>query len=422
MQIFTVPGDGTPAVIDNAATLKLAIAELQDGSGPIAIDAERASGYRYSSRAYLIQLYRRDGGLHLIDPIPLIGSAEVAVLDDLIQSAESVIHASSQDLECLRDFGINPVELFDTELGARIAGCERVGLGALCESLLGIQIAKEHSAVDWSIRPLKQEWLDYAALDVAVLLDIRDAVEKILIESGKLDWARQEFANSLRLTPPKVRKNPWRRTSGMHQIKSRFELALIRELWMARDLRAQELDLAPGRLLSDAVIVDLAKHKPEKLEDMLALPIIKERIRNDLQRSHLKEWWKVLSGAYQIDQDHWPEMRARGESIPHPKIWREKFPVAFMHLQHARLALAELATEKRMPVENLVSPESVRNLIFDEARERVIPFSQSSKGLVVDFLKECGARPWQIELVSELLARALSEHEPPVAAPAVVEE
>ncbi|NCW75791.1 MAG: ribonuclease D, partial [Actinobacteria bacterium] len=166
METLTVPKGGTPPVIESRSELLAAVEALKAGAGPIAIDAERASGYRYSARAYLIQIFRRGGGLHLLDPIALSEAPELNQLNDLLSSEESVIHASSQDLDCLREIGLDPKILFDTELGARIAGCERVGLGALCENLLGLQIAKEHSAVDWSYRPLKQEWLDYAALDV----------------------------------------------------------------------------------------------------------------------------------------------------------------------------------------------------------------------------------------------------------------
>ena len=189
MRALHVPDGGTPDVIDNLSSLRSAISQLASGEGPIAIDAERASGFRYSARAYLIQLFRRSGGLHLIDPIAINSDSAarevIAELNEVIGSTEVVIHASTQDLPCLREFGINPQSLFDTELGARIAGCARVGLGSLCETLLDIALAKEHSAVDWSIRPLQQEWLDYAALDVAILVDLRDKVAELLDSQGK---------------------------------------------------------------------------------------------------------------------------------------------------------------------------------------------------------------------------------------------
>lgn len=191
MRAIQVPDHGTPPVVEDSEALKKSIAEIAQGRGPIAIDAERASGFRYSARAYLIQIFRRGGGLHLIDPIAInadkSSAAAIAALNELIASEEVVIHASTQDLPCLREFGINPQRLFDTELGARIAGCPRVGLGSLCESLLEVSLAKEHSAVDWSIRPLQQEWLDYAALDVEVLIDLRDRVAELLSAQGKLD-------------------------------------------------------------------------------------------------------------------------------------------------------------------------------------------------------------------------------------------
>ena len=413
MRNLTSPEGGTPPVIETTEALSRAISELASGTGPIAIDAERASGYRYSSRAYLIQLFRRGGGLHLIDPIPLAGSTLIGELNELISGEESVIHASSQDLECLRDFGIDPKALFDTELGARIAGCERVGLGPLCENLLEISLAKEHSAVDWSHRPLKSEWLDYAALDVAILLDVRDKVEELLIASGKLEWAKEEFENSLKQTYIKVKKDPWRRTSGMHQIKSRFELAIIRELWLARDLVAKEIDLAPGRLLSDAVLIEVARQKPDSFENFVALPIIKEKIRNDIQRSYLEKWWKVIHGSYSIAEPHWPEMRARGEALPPPRAWREKFPIAFMHLQHARLFLGEISEQLNIPVENLIQPDLVRKILFDDGKERVWELSDASQSEIRATLLEAGARNWQVKVAVEPIARSLTMSEPP---------
>ena len=413
METLTVPQGGTPSVIESRSDLLLAIEALRAGAGPIAIDAERASGYRYSARAYLIQIFRRNGGLHLLDPIPLAGAPELLQLNELLSHEESVIHASSQDLDCLREFGLDPKILFDTELGARIAGCERVGLGALCETLLGVQIAKEHSAVDWSHRPLKQEWLDYAALDVAVLLDIRDGVEKLLIHGGKLEWAKEEFANSLKISPPKVRRDPWRRVSGMHQIKSRFELALIRELWTARDNVARELDIAPGRLLSDAVIIELARKKPETYEELLELQIVREKIRHEHQKSELKTWWKILSGGYEMDQSHWPEMRARGDGMPPPKIWRDKFPIAYIHYQHARLLLGAVSDALKIPLENLISPELVRRVTFNEGKEQIYKDPSDRKSFVEATLTAGSARPWQIRLSVEPLANALANTEPP---------
>ena len=179
------PKFGLPKLIESESEFESALEHLDKGKGPIAVDAERASGFKYSARAYLIQLNRKDGGLHLIDPISVGNSKLWGQFNSAFHDEEWILHASTQDLNCLRELGLNPSKIFDTELGGRIAGFDRVGLGSLCEELLELQLAKEHSAVDWSTRPLKTEWLNYAALDVDVLIDLRDEVEKVLIEIGR---------------------------------------------------------------------------------------------------------------------------------------------------------------------------------------------------------------------------------------------
>ncbi|MGA0901541.1 MAG: HRDC domain-containing protein [Candidatus Nanopelagicaceae bacterium] len=413
MRNLTAPDGGTPKVIESEVEFLRALKELEGGVGPIAIDAERASGFRYSPRAYLIQLNRREGGLHLLDPIALQNSPHIKRLSALISQNESIIHASSQDLPCLRDFGIHPAKLFDTELGARIAGFPKVGLAPLCESLLEISLAKEHSAVDWSIRPLRSEWLDYAALDVAVLIDLRDKVEATLRDSNKLTWAEEEFAAALKMELLKPRAEPWRRTSGMHQIRSRFELALIRALWQARDEIAKEIDLAPGRLLNDAVIIELARNKPKLRDEFLNLPIVKMRIRSEIQASYIDRWLIVLNNAYQIPEANWPEMRARGDSLPAPKVWRDKFPIANAQLLHARSNLAEISKQFSIPQENLISPDTVKRIIFNSGREVVSKDSSEFRLEIGAKLIEFGARKWQVDLVAVAIARAKCESTPP---------
>jgi len=422
MRNLTAPEGGTPKVIENETDFSRALQELTGGTGPIAIDAERASGFKYSSRAYLIQLNRRNGGLHLLDPIALQNSPLIAKLSDLISQNESIIHASSQDLPCLREFGIHPKKLFDTELGARIAGFPKVGLAPLCENLLEISLAKEHSAVDWSIRPLRSEWLDYAALDVAVLIDLRDKVEAALRDSNKLAWAEEEFAASLKAELLKPRPEPWRRTSGMHQIRSRFELAIIRSLWQARDEIAKDIDLAPGRLLNDTVIIELARNKPKKREEFLELSIVNMRIRNEIQISYIDRWLSVLNEAYRIPEENWPEMRARGDSLPAPRIWREKFPIANAQLQHVRRNLTEISEKYSIPQENLLSPEILKRVIFNSGKEEVINYSESQVSEIRSKLRELGARNWQVEIVADAVARAKSESLPPPVAVDPAEE
>jgi ribonuclease D len=202
-ELLTAPYDGLPQLISTESQFEEMLAQLAEGDGPFAVDAERASGYRYSARAYLIQIKRTNGGLHLIDPIPFGPNHSLFnKLNELWRNEEVILHASTQDLPCLRELGLNPNRLFDTELAGRIAGMPRVALGTLTETILDISLAKEHSAQDWSIRPLPDDWLTYAALDVELLVDLRDEIEKILEEKGKLTWAQEEFSAILAAQPP----------------------------------------------------------------------------------------------------------------------------------------------------------------------------------------------------------------------------
>jgi len=403
------PRHGVPEVISNESDFEKLIAQLLNGSGPLAIDAERASGYRYSQRAYLIQIYRENGGLHLIDPIPLKDSKLWEKFNKEFSAYEWVIHASTQDLPCLIDVGLKPELLFDTELGARIAGCDRVGLGPLAESLLELQLAKEHSAVDWSIRPLRPEWITYAALDVDILLDIRNSVEKLLTEQNKLKWAKQDFASILKnyqnyVFSDAAKPDRWRRTSGMHKVRDRLTMAIVRDLWFSRDELGREMDLAPGRVLGDEAIIELATKRPDNLEAVAK--VIGRRTR--LEAPPFNRWLNVLNLALKTPLDQQPELRVPSQSLPPIKIWKDRNPLGYARLTHARAALIELSAQIQIPTENLVTPELVRKICWQDPPA----LSSEYEDFVIEQLNKTGARPWQIELVTPPISAALSQTEP----------
>jgi ribonuclease D len=402
------PSAGTPEIIDTEDSFREAIEQLSKGSGPFAVDAERASGFRYSARAYLIQIKRIDGGLHLIDPIPFgPGHPLFSELNDLLNTDEVILHASTQDLPCLRELGINPVKLFDTELAGRIAGLPRVGLGPLLESIMGVLLAKEHSAADWSARPLPKEWLTYAALDVELLVELRNHMYAILDDAKKLPWALEEFASILKAPPAPPRVDPWRRTSGMHKIKRRDQLAVIKSLWIARDLVAAKHDIAAGKLLNDSAIVELA----------IAVPTSKKEFEKCLRPlglrarwlENLQLWLDSIATAVALPEDQWPTMRTNADTLPPIKLWRDKFPEKFAPLSHARASIELIAQENQIPVENLITPEHVRRVCW---KPPVGATSTLSVSEVEKALTELGARQWQIDLVAPALAAALLEREP----------
>jgi len=393
------PAAGTPAVIESEASFKLALLELAKGSGPFAVDAERASGYKYSARAYLIQIKRNGGGLHLIDPIPFGPGHQLFIeLNELLNTDEVILHASTQDLPCLRELGIHPKLLFDTELGGRIAGLPRVGLGPLLEAHLGVLLAKEHSAVDWSVRPLPLDWLNYAALDVELLIELRNIIAQLLLAAKKLPWAEAEFAAILAAPPSPPRVDPWRRTSGMHKIRKRNQLAVIRALWNVRNQIAESLDVSPGKLLNDNAIVELSLNPPtNKREFDKVLRPIGLRPR---WKENLDIWLAAIASAVALPETEYPELRAAGDSMPPTKIWKERFPEKYAPFTHARAAVELRAAELNIPVENLISPEVIRKLVW-----------KLSTDVAKDAI-ELGARPWQVAEIADLVSAALLEREP----------
>jgi ribonuclease D len=394
------PRDGLPAVVATDAALADVIDRMAHGSGPVAVDAERASGYRYGQRAYLIQLRRAGAGTALIDPI---ACPDLSGLDAALADAEAVLHAASQDLPCLAEVGYRPHRLFDTELAGRLLGYPRVALGTLVEEVLGFHLEKGHSAADWSARPLREELLRYAALDVEVLIELRDALARQLAEQGKTEWARQEFEAVLSTGPPAPRPDPWRRTSHIHRVQSRRGLAVVRELWMARDRIAQEADLSPRRVLPDSAIIEAARTAPAMLTGHNQLVRI-TGFAGRYSRRHEKEWLAAIRHARGLDDSELPEpvggMTPNGPPPTHR--WSERDPAAAARLAAARQAVTTIAEANGLFAENLLSPDAVRRLSWE-------PPQPCEPGTVAAALAGYGARPWQIELTAVPLADALRD-------------
>lgn len=382
-----------PDVTDTAGGLTQYCAAIAEGSGPIAIDAERASGYRYSQRAYLVQLRRCGAGTGLIDPIAF---DDLTPVNAAIGDNEWILHAATQDLPCLREVGMSPSALFDTELAGRLLHMERVGLASLVERLVGASLAKQHSAVDWSKRPLPEPWLDYAALDVEVLIELRDLLDQRLQRAGKREWAQQEFDALLAYSGPEPKPEPWRRTSGIHKLKSRRQLAIVRSVWTSRDQIACEQDTSPGRILADSAIIEIAQEQPRsrgKLRDLRSM-----RARGP--RRFMDQWHRAIEAAFDLSDDALPRKVPQPDGPPPPRVWSHQNPEAANRLGACKHAVSELAEVHDLPTENLMPPQSVRRLAWEPPRT----ITATS---VAENLAAHGARHWQIELLAHRLAGEL---------------
>jgi ribonuclease D len=389
------PADGVPEPVTSQRALAAVVERMAAAQGPVAVDAERASGYRYSNRAYLVQVRRAGAGTALIDPIalPALSSLNAALGD-----AEWILHAASQDLACLAEVGLHPPRLFDTELAGRLLGDERVALGTMVEQHLGVRLEKGHSAADWSTRPLPHDWLVYAALDVELLVALRDVLAAELHAAGKDEWAWQEFEAERLAHAPAPRPDRWRRTSGIHTVRTRRELAVVRALWLARDEYAAQHDIAPGRVLPDSAIVDAARTRPTRPEQLTALRVF----GGPRQRRRLGLWFGAIQAGMALPDDELPPITAGSpDSIPPSSRWRDRDPVAAGRLARCRAVVADLAHRHVLLAQNLLASDVVRALAWQ-------PPQPVDEAAVRSRLAESGARPWQIELTAAALTAALS--------------
>lgn len=396
---LTAPADGVPPVIDTPEALAQAAQRFARGTGPVAADAERASGFRYGQATYLAQFKRAGAGLILIDTDAL---ADLSSFGEALGDAEWIFHAAAQDLPGMHDLGMHPAAVFDTELGARLLGWPKVGLAAVVERELGLALAKEHSAQDWSTRPLPESWLNYAALDVEILIELRNGIHQHLVDAGKLEWALQEFEAVRLAPPPPPRVDPWRRTSGSHQVKDPRGLAIVKSLWEARDQVAQRRDTSPGRVLRDATITAAALAKPTSFEELIAI----REWQSKGTRRRAREWYVAVEAAMALDEKELPPRRGpAGDGPPQARMWKDKRPDAAARLARAREGIQELVDTHQVPAENLLQPDALRRTCWE------FPAGGSAgagagEAWIRDFLVGRGARQWQIDLTAPMLAAA----------------
>lgn len=363
----------------------------------IGLDAERASGFRYTNQAYLIQIATRDN-IYLVDPVAEeLPSNWDSRLAAAMEQPAWILHSATQDLPCLAELGIKPSRVIDTELAARFLGVERFGLASLAEQFLDLTLAKEHSAADWSQRPLNDSMLNYAALDVDILFELWEKLEPQLQQTDRRDWLDQELERLVDFKPKPASDQPWRNLPGMTKIKDLKRQQIALSLWRARDELARKLDVAPGRLIPDRSIAAVVANPPKSKTELAA----NKEFHGRASRSKLEIWWNAISSAKDVEIE---PISHDLNHIPNHRSWEKRFPEAHQRLSAVRPLLVAKADELGLAVELILTPDTLRRICFEPAAN------------LGSQLRELGARQWQIELCEPLIRAGLEQQLPDPAA------
>lgn len=369
-----------PDVVDSAQGLRDAVELLARGSGPMGVDAERAGSYRYSQRAYLVQVYRRGAPVLLLDPV---GLDDFSGLAEVLATDEWVMQAAHNDLECLAEIDLYPERLFDTEIAAQLLGLEKVGLASLVESQLGYEMRKSHGQADWSQRPLRRSWLEYAALDVCVLPDLQDELAESLAEEGKAEWARQEFAHQIRERLDADPDERWRRTNTAGRLRTDAQRGALKQLWLRRDELARSRDVAWHRVVRDQVLVEMARTLPTSAAQLADVP--------NLPRPVLRQAPQWLAAiAEGVAHPVRPPDRTDGPPARSVRAWEARDPEAAARWVALRARIAERADELHVWTQTLLAPDIVADLAWAP------PSDPAAR------MQQLGARPWQVENTEDL--------------------
>jgi ribonuclease D len=392
--LLDIPRLRTHLIEDDVALTDL-IGQLEGTKEPVALDAERASGFRYGQRAYLIQIAIRDKAIFLVDPVASFEKDTWDKFLEVLSGLPWIIHAASQDLPCLTEIGLKPSKILDTELAARLLGLPKVALGTLCEHYLKIRLAKEHSAVDWSERPLPEAWLNYAALDVDVLFELWSSVAEDLVMQDKTAIAEAEFEFLLNPVAKEPKIDRWRSMSGLHEVKDQRALTVAMYLWSAREELAIEKDVAPGRLVPDSSLVAVVKALPKSRSELSSLKSFAGRA----SRTFIDTWWKAIEDGTKTKR--LVELRPKPTGIPNHRNWPQKFPEAHARLLASKELMIKLSEENSIPQENILAPDALRQLCFE-------PPQPLTAMTIQEELRLKRVRQWQIDLVSNGLEVTLA--------------
>jgi ribonuclease D len=258
-----------PVLVRDAAELER-LGEALSVERVVALDTESNSFHVYRERVCLIQISTR-GGDWVVDPL----SVDARPLGPVLAAMETVVlHGADYDVRCLkREYSFALPGLFDTMAAARRLGRSGLGLSALVEHHFGVRLSKDFQRSDWGRRPLSPEQVAYAALDTHFLLPLHDLLAGELASRELAEEARREF-HRISAVEPRAKvfdADGWRRLKGAREL-DRPGQAVLRALWIAREERASALDRPPFKVMPEATMVEVARRRPQREEELLRIP------------------------------------------------------------------------------------------------------------------------------------------------------
>lgn len=304
-----------PLLVTSAEVLAALVGRLRTSS-LLAFDTEAASFHRYTDRVYLIQV-TSPSETAIIDPLAI---QDLSLVGGLLADPdiEVVFHDADYDLRSLdRDYGVRVRRVFDTRIAAQLLGEPEIGLGALLEKYFAVRLDKKLQRADWSQRPLTPEMIAYAAADTRHLPALKQTLEQRLRGAGRLEWAREEFAQleSVRWTPGDSGE-AYARLKGAKALQPR-SVAVLRALHAWRDGEARTLDRATFRICANEILLALAKSTPTTRAELEAL----REVPASIARRYADQMLTEIRSALALPADQWPRIeRHRGKTRFDPAV------------------------------------------------------------------------------------------------------
>lgn len=284
--------------------------EAVRGCDFIGFDTEFVSESRYRPQLCLVQV-AADGRYAIIDTLAV---KNISVFWELLVEGDhvTVVHAAREEfMFCYRACGRRPKKLFDVQLGAGMTGLEYpASYGNLVSRLLGSRVDKGETRTDWMRRPLSKRQIDYALSDVTHLKGLFDVVSSNLNKLNRMAWFEEEM-DIWQTSLEKTENEPqWQRVAGISNLNRRA-LAIVKELWIARDKEAKSKNRAAKRILPDDLLVELAKRGTPDVSRMKAIRGFDHRVSKNM----IEPISKAIEVANQLPDRECPKKMPRGKTM-----------------------------------------------------------------------------------------------------------